>query len=193
MGYIVNPSGGGVASVTGWNVDISDPVNPILKGKVANKINETAFVDGSFIGPMFNTSPSPGKDFELLRVIFPTLYIYNISYGSFLKEISIGASSSVGLGGRAGLYVSGLLKSRFDTNVPLGGISEFIFLFNSKNLLSLRQNASGQSEIGFFNNPSSVQQGPIANPSGGVVVDIEARTAIDAILTAFENYGLLKP
>lgn len=45
--------------------------------------------------------------------------------------------------------------------------------------------------IGFFAATPVAKQAFIADPSGGATVDAEARTAITAVITALENYGLL--
>lgn len=37
------------------------------------------------------------------------------------------------------------------------------------------------------------QPAAIANPTGGITVDAEARAAINAILTALRDYGLIAP
>lgn len=49
-------------------------------------------------------------------------------------------------------------------------------------------NATG---IGFFAATPVAKQAFIADPTGGATVDAEARTAITAVITALENYGLL--
>jgi len=46
-------------------------------------------------------------------------------------------------------------------------------------------------KIGFWNTTPVIQQVAIAQPSGGVTQDAEARTAIVAILTALRNIGLI--
>ena len=45
-------------------------------------------------------------------------------------------------------------------------------------------------KLGFFNTTPVVQQTNVTNPTGGVVIDAEARTAIDAILSRIETLGL---
>ena len=45
--------------------------------------------------------------------------------------------------------------------------------------------------LSFFNVTAVSQRSHIADPSGGATVDTEARNAIDAILLAMEQYGLL--
>lgn len=45
-------------------------------------------------------------------------------------------------------------------------------------------------KIGFFNKTPVVQQGAITAPTGGVVTDAEARTAINSIRTALTTLGL---
>jgi len=37
------------------------------------------------------------------------------------------------------------------------------------------------------------RQSAITSPTGGATVDTQARTAIDAIITALENFGLVTP
>ena len=49
-----------------------------------------------------------------------------------------------------------------------------------------------QEEIGFFDVGAVVQQNTIANPSGGAVVDSEARAAVNSIITRLKTYGLIK-
>lgn len=48
-------------------------------------------------------------------------------------------------------------------------------------------------KLGFYNATPVVQQTNVANPTGGAIIDAEARTAIDAILTRLEALGLLAP
>ena len=45
-------------------------------------------------------------------------------------------------------------------------------------------------KLGFFNKTPIVQVSAITSPSGGVTIDSQARTAIDAIRTALTNLGL---
>jgi hypothetical protein len=45
--------------------------------------------------------------------------------------------------------------------------------------------------IGFLGAAAVVRQAFIADPTGGGTTDAEARTAIIAIITALETYGLL--
>ena len=45
-------------------------------------------------------------------------------------------------------------------------------------------------KLSFFNSTPVVQEGHIADPSGGATVDAEARTAINAILADLDTYGL---
>lgn len=47
------------------------------------------------------------------------------------------------------------------------------------------------SKVGFFGATAVNRRSHIADPSGGVVIDTNARTAINAILLALEQYGLL--
>lgn len=49
-----------------------------------------------------------------------------------------------------------------------------------------------QNKMGFYGADAVVQQSHIANPSGGLTADGEARTAINSILSTLETYGLLK-
>ena len=56
-------------------------------------------------------------------------------------------------------------------------------------------NAQGELDhdgttIGFFGTTPTTQQGSIADPAGGVVIDAEARTAINSILDVLDAYGL---
>lgn len=52
----------------------------------------------------------------------------------------------------------------------------------------IQWNATG---LGFFAATPVAKQAFIADPTGGATVDAEARTAITAVITALENYGLL--
>ena len=49
------------------------------------------------------------------------------------------------------------------------------------------------SHVGFFGSTGAVQQGPVADASGGSTVDDEARAAINSALAALRAYGLLAP
>ena len=49
------------------------------------------------------------------------------------------------------------------------------------------------SQIGFFGSTGAVQQGPVADASGGSTVYDEARAAINSALAALRAYGLLAP
>ena len=54
--------------------------------------------------------------------------------------------------------------------------------------------ANGQWRAGVFRGGVQVvgaQAGPIATPTGGVTVDVEARTALLAVLTAMRTHGLI--
>ena len=46
-------------------------------------------------------------------------------------------------------------------------------------------------KLGFFNATPVIQQASIADPSGGAVVDAEARTAVIALITRLETFGLI--
>jgi len=48
----------------------------------------------------------------------------------------------------------------------------------------------GAQRVGFFGVTAVVQQANITNPTGGAVIDTQARTAIDAILAMLEAYGI---
>ena len=48
----------------------------------------------------------------------------------------------------------------------------------------------GATTVGFFGVTPATQQGSIADPAGGVVIDAEARTAINSILDVLDAYGL---
>jgi hypothetical protein len=61
---------------------------------------------------------------------------------------------------------------------------------NTAGATSIKFYADGTG-ISFFTSVTVAQQAHIANPSGGATTDAEARTAINSILTALENYGLL--
>lgn len=50
---------------------------------------------------------------------------------------------------------------------------------------------SSAAAVGFLGATPVNRQAFIADPSGGATVDAEARTAITAVITALENYGLL--
>lgn len=45
--------------------------------------------------------------------------------------------------------------------------------------------------LGVGDGPPAEQQAAISNPTGGITADAEARTAINAILTALRNFGLI--
>ena len=47
-------------------------------------------------------------------------------------------------------------------------------------------------KLGFFGTPAIVQPGYIIAPSGGTA-DTQARTAINAIISALQNLGLIQP
>jgi hypothetical protein len=49
---------------------------------------------------------------------------------------------------------------------------------------------SGATQIGFYGVTPVSRAAHIADPSGGAIVDSEARTAINAILVVLENLGL---
>jgi hypothetical protein len=56
----------------------------------------------------------------------------------------------------------------------------------------MRIEASGTAPmIGFLGATAAVRQAHIADPTGGVVEDAEARNAIDAILVVLETFGLV--
>jgi hypothetical protein len=183
MGYIVNPSGGGVASVTGWNVDNSDPVNPVVGGKQIKRINETAYFNPTQLN--WFRANAVNNDVTCFDVINTINDQYSLRYSHLFNFIQL-AASKTGIG-----YMTLDLRGGFGRLYSQSSAgSEFSFWFNNKVIFKMSL-SGGVRSLGFFENDAA-QQGPIANPSGGAVVDIEARAAIDAILTAFENYGLLK-
>ncbi len=47
-------------------------------------------------------------------------------------------------------------------------------------------------KISFYGATPVIRASHIANPSGGITTDTEARTAINSILTAIENFGIIK-
>lgn len=59
---------------------------------------------------------------------------------------------------------------------------------SANSTLRIQLDATG---IGFFAATPVARQAFIADPTGGSTVDAEARTAITALITAMENYGLL--
>lgn len=44
-------------------------------------------------------------------------------------------------------------------------------------------------EVGFFGKQPIIQQNTINDPSGGTIIDSEARTAINSILDVLDAYG----
>lgn len=46
------------------------------------------------------------------------------------------------------------------------------------------------SKLGFFNKAPAAQQATIDDPSGGVTIDANARTAINSILDVLDVFGL---
>ncbi len=48
------------------------------------------------------------------------------------------------------------------------------------------------AKISVYSATPVVRASHIGNPTGGLTVDAEARTAINSILTALENFGLVK-
>jgi|TARA_R100000501_G_C2624632_1_gene117924 hypothetical protein len=51
----------------------------------------------------------------------------------------------------------------------------------------------GTTQIGFYGHAAMPQPAAIGDASGGAVVDIEARTAINALLAACRNSGFISP
>ena len=51
----------------------------------------------------------------------------------------------------------------------------------------------GNSQIGFYGHAAMPQPAAIGDASGGAVVDVEARTAINALLAACRNSGFISP
>lgn len=54
-----------------------------------------------------------------------------------------------------------------------------------------RYQVNGNGDMAWFSGTPVPQQGPIADAAGGVVIDAQARTAINSLLAAFRNYALL--
>lgn len=114
--------------------------------------------------------------------------------GGALAQSYLLVSSGVGSWGQAG---SGCAIDSWDSvtirttvgaaqgNIGVTGTTAFLKIAGTNRILA---NGTG---LGFFNATPVAKQAFIADPSGGATVDTEARTAITAVITALENYGLL--
>jgi hypothetical protein len=106
------------------------------------------------------------------------------SHGGVGTNIA-GASLAIAGGRGTGNAVGGAVKIQ----VSPGGASG-----SSQNTLVTGielATGSGAMRLAFFGGTPVAKQTHIADPAGGVTVDAEARTAINAILVALENYSLL--
>ena len=116
--------------------------------------------------------------------------------------------TNVGIGGwdgsstRYGLYFesttlfafcnrgrNGVTEIRANTSTAGAG-GEQVIIRCEDNALYLARRGTG-CNLSFFNATAVSRRAHIADPSGGATVDAESRTAIDAILLALEEYGLL--
>jgi len=88
-------------------------------------------------------------------------------------------------------------KIIFEKDVEINSNFTFatsITLLDSQNLIlgtsvGTKIGTSSTQKIGFFGATPVVQQASIANPSGGVTVDAEARTAIISVLGVLDSLG----
>ena len=46
-------------------------------------------------------------------------------------------------------------------------------------------------KLGFYNSTPVAQQASVADATGGVVIDAEARTAVNAVISRLETLGLI--
>jgi hypothetical protein len=189
IGFSKAPGGSGVTSLSGWSVDNTIPGAPVMRGLVANTINQTANLNGgAFIGiPVFDTSLGGEPNFNFLKIRGnPGTSGADMFYDNLLGRLFLQAISATGVS-RILLRNNGQGQWLYSTN---GGVS-----FQSGANVGFLVQADGAqvAKIGFFKGTGVYQQGPIPGPAGGATVDTEARNAINAILAAFINYGLLKP
>jgi hypothetical protein len=88
-------------------------------------------------------------------------------------------------------------KIIFEKDVEINSNFTFatsITLLDSQNLIlgtsvGTKIGTSSTQKLGFFGATPVVQQASIANPSGGVTVDAEARTAIISVLSVLDSLG----
>ncbi len=74
------------------------------------------------------------------------------------------------------------------TTVGSGGGGDVISATNNANAVRVQDTPGGK--LGFFGTTPVVKQAAITNPTGGVVIDSESRTAITAINALLRSYGL---
>lgn len=69
-------------------------------------------------------------------------------------------------------------------------LKEILFKENNEGRQAFRKEVIFMGRVGFFGVAPTEQAGAIASPTAGVTIDLNARTAIDAIRVAIKNFGI---
>jgi hypothetical protein len=130
-----------------------------------------------------------------VSALFETTFGFGPGGGSGLDVVlSRGAANRLDLAsGDSFRIVSGQLQ--FSTDVVVDREAADILRVNDSLHVTVDLEVDGAlnhdgTTIGFFGIAPTTQQASIAEPSGGVVIDAQARTAINSILNVLDAYGL---
>jgi hypothetical protein len=127
---------------------------------------------------------------------------YGLRIGAFSKGANTTLTNQYGIS-IADVNQGASLNYAIYTNAGLVHFGDDVDLASGQNITLVAGNivtdtttgtqlaTSSTQKLGFYGATAVVRQAHIADPSGGGTVDAEARTAINAILSTLETYGLL--
>jgi hypothetical protein len=163
-----------------------------IKGTHTNSI----IVESTAGSALFGTSTS-GFSTSIVEIVKPSGALINalvLRNGAnanigMLFQIGGGSNFNIMLGGAANALYTG--SALGDGGVVLNSAGKKFSIGGAAQPPVLVVEHTSTGKLGFFNVTPVVQPAAVADASGGTVVDVEARTALNALLARFRTIGLL--